>query len=45
MVLGAAGHDGISSLAAMTLGEAPRFRRTGQRSLGLDMLESFARED
>ena len=45
MVLGAAGQCGISSLAAMTLGEAPRFRRTGQRSLGLDMLESFARED
>ena len=45
MVLGAAGQCGISSLAAMTLGEAPRFRPTGRRSLGPDLLESFARED
>ena len=45
LVLGAAGHDGIDSLAALTLGEAPRFRPVGRRSFGLDLLESFARED
>ncbi|HEY0283316.1 MAG TPA: bifunctional diaminohydroxyphosphoribosylaminopyrimidine deaminase/5-amino-6-(5-phosphoribosylamino)uracil reductase RibD [Rhizomicrobium sp.] len=45
LVLGAAGHDGIDSLAALTLGEAPRFRLTGRRSFGRDLLESFARED
>jgi len=45
MVLGAAGQCGISSLATMTLGEAPRFRPTGRRGLGPDLLESFARED
>jgi diaminohydroxyphosphoribosylaminopyrimidine deaminase/5-amino-6-(5-phosphoribosylamino)uracil reductase len=45
LVLGAAGHDGVDSLAAMTLGEAPRFRPTGRRSLGPDLLESFTRED
>jgi diaminohydroxyphosphoribosylaminopyrimidine deaminase/5-amino-6-(5-phosphoribosylamino)uracil reductase len=43
--LGAAGHDGIDSLTAMTLGEAPRFRPVGRRSLGPDLLESFTRED
>jgi diaminohydroxyphosphoribosylaminopyrimidine deaminase/5-amino-6-(5-phosphoribosylamino)uracil reductase len=45
LVLGAAGHDGIDSLAALTLGEAPRFRPTGRRSFGADLLESFTRED
>jgi diaminohydroxyphosphoribosylaminopyrimidine deaminase / 5-amino-6-(5-phosphoribosylamino)uracil reductase len=44
-VLGAAGHNGIEALAAMTLGEAPRFRLTGSRILGPDLLESFAAED
>ena len=45
LVLGAAGHDGIDSLAALTLGEAPRFRPAGRRSFGPDLLESFTRED
>ena len=45
LVLGAAGHDGIDSLAALTLGEAPRFCPTGRRSFGPDLLESFTRED
>ena len=45
MVLGAAGHYGIGSLAGLTLGEAPRFRPAGRRCLGPDLLESFARED
>jgi len=45
LLLGAAGHDGIDSLTAMTLGEAPRFRPVGRRSLGPDLLESFTRED
>jgi diaminohydroxyphosphoribosylaminopyrimidine deaminase/5-amino-6-(5-phosphoribosylamino)uracil reductase len=45
LLLGAAGHDGIDSLAALTLGEAPRFRSVGRRSFGPDLLESFTRED
>ena len=45
IVLGEAGHGAIDSLAALTLGEAPRFVPTGRRSLGPDLLESFARED
>jgi diaminohydroxyphosphoribosylaminopyrimidine deaminase/5-amino-6-(5-phosphoribosylamino)uracil reductase len=45
LVLGAAGHNGIDSLAALTLGEAPRFRPVGRRSFGPDLLESFTRED
>lgn len=45
LVLGAAGRDGIDSLASLTLGEAPRFRSVGRRSFGADLLESFARED
>jgi diaminohydroxyphosphoribosylaminopyrimidine deaminase/5-amino-6-(5-phosphoribosylamino)uracil reductase len=45
LVLGAAGHDGIDSLAALTLGEAPRFRPAGRRGFGPDLLESFTRED
>ncbi|MBU6297561.1 MAG: bifunctional diaminohydroxyphosphoribosylaminopyrimidine deaminase/5-amino-6-(5-phosphoribosylamino)uracil reductase RibD [Alphaproteobacteria bacterium] len=45
MVLGAAGQNGVESLAAMTLGEAPRFKLTGVRKLGPDLLESFAAED
>ena len=45
LVLGAAGHDGIDSLAALTLGEAPRFRPVSRRSFGPELLESFARED
>ncbi len=45
VLLGEAGHGAIDALAALTLGEAPRFRPTGRRSLGSDVLESFARED
>jgi diaminohydroxyphosphoribosylaminopyrimidine deaminase/5-amino-6-(5-phosphoribosylamino)uracil reductase len=45
IVLGEAGHGAIDSLAALTLGEAPRFVPVGRRSLGSDLLESFARED
>jgi len=45
LLLGAAGHDGIDSLAALTLGEAPRFRSVARRGLGADLLESFVRED
>lgn len=41
LVLGAAGHPAIDALAALTLGEAPRFVRTGSRDLGGDVLESF----
>ncbi len=45
IVLGEAGHGAVDALAALTLGEAPRFRSVGCRSLGPDLLESFARED
>ena len=45
LVLGAAGHDGIDSLAALTLGEAPRFSCVSRRTFGPDLLESFTRED
>ena len=41
LVLGAAGHPAVDALAALTLGEAPRFVRTGSQNLGADMLESF----
>jgi diaminohydroxyphosphoribosylaminopyrimidine deaminase / 5-amino-6-(5-phosphoribosylamino)uracil reductase len=41
MVLGAAGHSSIDALAALSLPEAPRFRRISQRKLGIDLLESF----
>ena len=45
LVLGAAGLNGIDSLAALNLGEAPRFHPAGRRSFGPDLLESFTRED
>jgi diaminohydroxyphosphoribosylaminopyrimidine deaminase/5-amino-6-(5-phosphoribosylamino)uracil reductase len=44
ITLGAAGHDAVDSLAALTLGEAPKFTRTGSRKLGPDLLESYARK-
>ena len=44
IILGEAGHSGIESLAAYTLGEAPRLRRIARRRFGPDLLESFARE-
>ena len=45
LILGEAGHGAIDALAALTLGEAPRFKPMSRRSLGPDLLESFARED
>jgi diaminohydroxyphosphoribosylaminopyrimidine deaminase/5-amino-6-(5-phosphoribosylamino)uracil reductase len=44
MVLGDAGHGAIDALAALTLGEAPKFTQTGSRQLGPDLLESYARK-
>jgi diaminohydroxyphosphoribosylaminopyrimidine deaminase / 5-amino-6-(5-phosphoribosylamino)uracil reductase len=41
LMLGAAGHPAIDSLAALGLDEAPRFIRTCTRRLGSDLLESF----
>ena len=43
LLLGAAGHAAIDSLAAFSLDEAPRFVSTGVRRLGPDLLESFTR--
>ena len=45
ILLGAAGHGVVESLAALTLGEAPRFRALARRSLGADVLVSYARGD
>jgi diaminohydroxyphosphoribosylaminopyrimidine deaminase/5-amino-6-(5-phosphoribosylamino)uracil reductase len=42
IVLGGAARAAIDMLGARGLGEMPRFRRTGSRRLGADMLESFA---
>jgi diaminohydroxyphosphoribosylaminopyrimidine deaminase/5-amino-6-(5-phosphoribosylamino)uracil reductase len=41
IVFGAAGHGAIDALAALTLEEAPRFRRISQRQVGIDLLESY----
>jgi diaminohydroxyphosphoribosylaminopyrimidine deaminase/5-amino-6-(5-phosphoribosylamino)uracil reductase len=41
IVFGAAGHGSIDALAALTLEEAPRFRRIAQRQVGNDLLESY----
>jgi diaminohydroxyphosphoribosylaminopyrimidine deaminase/5-amino-6-(5-phosphoribosylamino)uracil reductase len=43
-VLGSAGHGSIAALAALTLGEVPRFERISLRKLGADLLESFVRK-
>jgi len=45
MLLGAAGQGAVESLAALTLGEAPRFVPTARRSLGPDLLVSYRRGD
>jgi diaminohydroxyphosphoribosylaminopyrimidine deaminase/5-amino-6-(5-phosphoribosylamino)uracil reductase len=45
VLLGAAGHGAVEPLAALTLGEAPRFRPLARRSLGADVLVSYARGD
>jgi diaminohydroxyphosphoribosylaminopyrimidine deaminase/5-amino-6-(5-phosphoribosylamino)uracil reductase len=41
LTLGAAAQPAIGALAALSLDEAPRFIRTGTRSFGPDLLESF----
>jgi diaminohydroxyphosphoribosylaminopyrimidine deaminase/5-amino-6-(5-phosphoribosylamino)uracil reductase len=41
IVFGAAGHGSIDALAALSLEEAPRFRRISQRQVGIDLLESY----
>jgi len=43
MLLGAAGRGAVEALAALTLGEAPRFRPVARRSLGQDLLVSYMR--
>ena len=42
IVLGNAGQGAIGPLAGLGLDEVPRFERVGHRSLGPDVLESFA---
>ncbi len=42
IVLGGAGHGAVDALAALTLGEAPKFMRTQVREFGADVLESYA---
>ena len=41
-VLGGSGRASIDALAALSLDEAPRFKRVSVKSLGADVLESFA---
>jgi diaminohydroxyphosphoribosylaminopyrimidine deaminase / 5-amino-6-(5-phosphoribosylamino)uracil reductase len=43
--LGASGRGMVAGLVALTLGEAPRFQVTRQRSIGPDLLVSYARGD
>jgi diaminohydroxyphosphoribosylaminopyrimidine deaminase/5-amino-6-(5-phosphoribosylamino)uracil reductase len=45
LVLGAAGRNGVDSLAALTLDEVARFIPAGRRALGADLLVSFVRRD
>lgn len=45
MVLGGSGRPAVDTLAALSLSEAPRFKMTGRRSLGADLLVSYARGD
>jgi diaminohydroxyphosphoribosylaminopyrimidine deaminase/5-amino-6-(5-phosphoribosylamino)uracil reductase len=45
MVLGGAGQGAVDALAALTLDEAPRFNAIRQRSIGPDLLVSYARGD
>jgi diaminohydroxyphosphoribosylaminopyrimidine deaminase/5-amino-6-(5-phosphoribosylamino)uracil reductase len=42
IVLGGSGRASIDALAALSLDEAPRFKRVGIKTLGADVLESFA---
>jgi diaminohydroxyphosphoribosylaminopyrimidine deaminase/5-amino-6-(5-phosphoribosylamino)uracil reductase len=43
MVLGAEGRPGIGPLALSELADAPRFRRTEVRPVGLDLWETYER--
>jgi diaminohydroxyphosphoribosylaminopyrimidine deaminase / 5-amino-6-(5-phosphoribosylamino)uracil reductase len=45
ILLGEAGQGTVESLAALTLGEAPRFRPAAERRLGADLLVSYLRGD
>lgn len=44
ITLGASGHSAIDALAALTVGEAPKFTRTLVRKFGPDVLESYRRK-
>jgi diaminohydroxyphosphoribosylaminopyrimidine deaminase/5-amino-6-(5-phosphoribosylamino)uracil reductase len=43
MVLGGSGRPSVETLATFALSEAPRFKMTGQRRFGADLLVSYAR--
>jgi diaminohydroxyphosphoribosylaminopyrimidine deaminase/5-amino-6-(5-phosphoribosylamino)uracil reductase len=43
LVLGADGRPGVGSLAVSELADAPRFRRTGVRPVGVDLWETYER--
>jgi len=43
ITLGSSGHSAIDALAALTIGEAPKFTRTLLREFGPDVLESYRR--
>lgn len=45
MILGGAGIGAVDALSALSLAEAPRFMRVAQKSLGADLLVSYARTD
>jgi diaminohydroxyphosphoribosylaminopyrimidine deaminase/5-amino-6-(5-phosphoribosylamino)uracil reductase len=44
ITLGSSGHSAIDALAALTIGEAPKFTRTLLREFGPDVLESYRRK-
>jgi diaminohydroxyphosphoribosylaminopyrimidine deaminase/5-amino-6-(5-phosphoribosylamino)uracil reductase len=44
ITLGSSGHSAIDALAALTIGEAPKFTRTLLRKFGPDVLESYRRK-
>ena len=45
LVLGGSGRPSVESLAAFSLSEAPRFKRSACRVLGSDLLVSYIRQD
>jgi len=45
MMLGGSGRPAVETLSVLSLAEAPRFKMTGRRSLGADLLVSYARAD